>query len=145
MSKVLPESTLLKKGKLEKYLRERHQFENEQMHKRLTWLGSFQALLFAGLSIAWGKDRALILVISLLGLIIAIQGIFALWGVGNSLKKIHEKWVDKGLSEISGLGVFGLYEGENVSAARVFPWPEFSIPIAFSLAWAAVLCISLFR
>ncbi len=145
MLEVPPESTLNKKKKLENYLRKRHQFENEQMHKRLTWLGSFQALLFASLSIAWGKDRALILAISLLGLIIAIQGIFALWGVGKSLEKIHKKWVHEGLSEITGLGVFGLYEGEKVSPARVFPWPEVSIPIAFSLAWAAVLCIKLFR
>jgi hypothetical protein len=145
MPEVPPESTLNKKEKLEEYLRERHQFENEQMHKRLTWLGSFQALLFAGLSIAWGKDRALILVISVLGFIIAIQGIFALSGVGMSLVKIHKKWVDEDLSEISGLGVFGLYEGEKVSPSRVFPWPELSIPIAFSMAWAVVLCIKLFR
>src|SRR6185369_4489873 len=112
---VPAESILEKKEKLEGYLRERHRFENEQMHKRLTWLGSFQALLFAGLSIAWGKDRALIWVISLLGLVIAIQGIFALSGVGMSLMKIHQKWLDEELSEISGLGVFGLWEGKKVS------------------------------
>jgi len=135
------------KRELETLLRKRHEFENEQMHKRLSWLGSFQSFLFAGVCLAWGRDKVepLILIIAALGLVIALQGIVALSGVGRSLVKIQKKWVQEGLDKRSALGVFGLYEGDEVSAIRVFPWPEVFIPFALSVAWGFVLYLKLCR
>lgn len=75
-----------------KILRKMHLFENEQMHKRLTWQGTFQTLLFAGLCVVWGKPDSLPIysVIIFLGIFMAGQGVFALHGVGLSLVKMYE-------------------------------------------------------
>jgi len=59
------------------------QHESEQMHRRLSWLGSFQGFLFAALGFAWGKNTSLILLISSVGLAVSL---LVLWGtVGVSL------------------------------------------------------------
>ena len=130
-----------------KILRDRHQFENEQMHKRLSWLGSFQSFLFAGLCLAWDKNQVkpLILIITLLGLAVALQAIFALSGVARSLIKIHTCWTREKLDERNDLGVFGLFQGSKVSAFWIVPWPELFIPIAFSVAWGSVLYVRFVR
>ena len=135
------------KFEIAKILRDRHQFENEQMHKRLSWLGSFQSFLFAGLCLAWDKNQVapLVLIISLLGLSVALQGIVALSGVGLALIRIHRSWIREKLDERNDLGVFGLYQGSQVSAFWVFPWPEVFIPFAFAMAWGSVLYVRFLR
>jgi len=129
-------------------LRERHAFEQEQMHKRLTWLGTFQAFLFAGVGIAWDKKDSLYLItiVAVLGLAVAYQGIFALRGVSWSLMNMNKLWKELPLSEEDKrLGLFGLYQGNEVADRRVIPCPEVSIPFACYCAWVAVLCAVFLR
>ena len=122
-------------------LRARHAFENEQMHKRLTWLGTFQSILFAALGVAWDGKQAdpLVATIAGLGFVIALQGIFALYGVGMALINTQRAWFDQGLDKIDKYGLFGVFDGRRVPDYRVMPLPEMVIPTACSAAWALVL------
>lgn len=122
-------------------LRARHVFENEQMHKRLTWIAQFESILFAALGVAWNASRQgwLIEIISGLGLAISLQGIVALFGVGRSLIYVQSAWFAKGLHKKDDLGLFGIYDGKRVADWRVMPLPELFIPFACAIAWVAVI------
>jgi hypothetical protein len=123
-------------------LRARHSFENEQLHRRVTWQGQFQAFFFAALALAWRADDAnpLIAIIALLGLVIAGQGIFAIAGVGMSLMNTERQRRRMDPENLKP-DVFGLFEGSRQPIWRYFPSPEICIPIAFFAAWTAVLCV----
>jgi len=127
-------------------LRQRHAFENEQIHKRLTWLGQFESILFAALGLAW-NGRApnwLAEVIAWLGLAISLQAIVALGGVTLSLIHLQNAWFERNLQKHDEFGLFGLYAGKKVHPLLVIPGPELSIPFLCATAWGFILYLKYF-
>lgn len=125
-----------------KTLRTRHVFEHEQLHKRLSWLASFEAFLFAATAISWDKSSEFVGILAALGFAMSLQGFFAVYGVGLSLILIKKDWDNLELNNVEPLGLFGLYRGlDRVPDILVFPWPELFIPYVLSLSWFAVLCL----
>jgi hypothetical protein len=123
-------------------LRARHQFENEQLHKRLSWLASFESLIFAAAALAWDKSPQFVDIVASLGIAISLQGMGAIYWVGIALTLIRKDWEDGKLDEVEPLGVFGAFRDlEKIPPHKTFPWPELFVPYAFSVAWSAVLCI----
>jgi hypothetical protein len=115
-------------------------FENEQLHRRITWQGQFQSILFAALALAWKESRPLVTIIGVLGLVIAAQGIGAIHYVGISLLNIELR--RREIDPNDEMRIFG-FMTERKPIWRYFPSPEFFIPIAFCVAWGAVLYVKL--
>jgi len=58
------------KERLASTLRSLVQYEAEQVHRRINWLGTFQGLLFTSLALGWGKNSNLAKLTALLGIIV---------------------------------------------------------------------------
>ena len=111
-------------------------FENEQLHRRITWLGQFQSILFAALALSWTADGPLVGIIGILGLVIAAQGIGAIYYVGKSLVNVELR--RREIDPNDEIRIFG-FMTKRKPIWRYFPSPEFFIPIAFCIARGAVL------
>jgi len=144
---ILPAPPTMSKAHAAEILRSRHQFECEQLHKRLSWLSAFESFLFAGLCLIWNVQDStlLVFIIAMLGLAISGQGIAALHGVGIALINIRRDWIKKNLDEYDDLGIFGIFRGREVNEIAIFPWPEMVIPVACAVAWISVVIATFLR
>jgi len=115
------------------------QHESEQIHRRVSWLGTFQGFLFAGLGFAWGKSSVLISVLSFVGMTIAFLVFLALMGATLALSRLRRDWLKCRPVEYIGPGIFGFYPEKSPFTA--FTAPENLLPFVFIAAWIFVLVI----
>src|SRR5258708_13676838 len=111
--------------------------ESEQVHRRLSWLGTFQGFLFAALGFAWGKRKGIFLVISFLGLAIAVLVLLGLLAATFAIARIRQYWLAHRAGDYDGPDIWGFYP-ERASWSA-YTSPENLIPLAFAGAWLAVL------
>lgn len=110
--------------------------ENQQINRRLSWLGSFQGFLLAALAFAWGKSEDLVKMFCLLGVavsfLILIGLVAAVWG----LKSIHDQWSDVRRDGYTGPNICGFYP--NRHKLTLYTSPELLLPVVFGAAWCCV-------
>ena len=117
---------------------ERVKHENELINQRLTWLGTFQGLLLAALAFAWDKSDAkpIIFVLGILGIAVAASIAIGTCRANQALNRLGRYWDKVKPKDYSGLDVEGIR-----SQAGCFWWlmPGYFLPIAFLVAWVAIL------
>ena len=114
------------------------QNENELINQRLSWLGTFQGLLFAALALGWNNPNVgIIRVICALGFAVAISIMTGTWRANEAIDKLEKKWDDlkKAAPDIEFVGVR--------SRGGYFWWvmPGYFIPPVFAIAWAVIFFI----
>lgn len=113
--------------------------ETEQVHRRLSWLGTFQGFLFAGTAFAWGKSKPLLILLALLGLSIAILLCISLVAATLAIKRIRQYWLAHLPDNYEGPQIFGYYPDKAPWTA--YTSPENLIPLTFVIAWIVVLIV----
>jgi hypothetical protein len=118
--------------------------ENELANHRVTWLLTFEGLLFTALSFAWDKQETHYLVYVLCAVGMAIAG--SCWpildGAQRALGRLRQWWIDHRPPDYAGPDVIGFWRdgrlNDYVLPTRIFP-------LAFILAWFAVGVINYTR
>jgi hypothetical protein len=113
--------------------------EEEQMHRRLSWLSSFQGFLFAALGLSWGKNHPLLLLICAIGIVIAVLVFTSVFAGSMALRRTRLLWNKYKPLDYDGPDIFGLYP-EQPRFYHLFS-SEVVIPLAFVVAWIVVLLI----
>ncbi len=113
--------------------------EDEQTHRRLSWLGSFQGFLFASLGFCWGKNTSLTLIICLLGLAVALLIYSGVFASVLAIKRIHKLWHKHKPPGYSGPDISGFFPDR--AQLSLFTSPEMLLPLTFAGAWISVIAI----
>jgi hypothetical protein len=128
-----------------KDIREMIEYENKRAQERLTILVQFQGLLFTALSLAWDKNRHLIL-------LIAIVGIISSFSIGQILHFTQEAFgklvkeydkIPKEERDLEGpvVGIFAWGKNKFLFVlGRIFN-PTFALPALSIAAWIFILII----
>lgn len=126
----------IEKEKLAAILRSLVQYEALQTHRRISWLGTFNGLLFASLALGWGKNACLAKLTACVGTAVSL---LVLWGLitgARAGRRIRKRWRDLGPEGEDPTEVFGYYP-RKVSWV-VFPAPEMFISFIFAVAWCFI-------
>jgi hypothetical protein len=118
-------------------LRSMVQHEAEQLHRRLSWLGTFQGFLFAALGFSWGKSNSLKLIICLLGITVAMLILVGIFTAMLAMRRLRALWLSKKPGDYDGPDIFGYFP--EAAPWTVFTSPEILLPLAFSAAWIAIM------
>jgi len=114
--------------------------ESEQVHRRITWLASFQGFLFAALGVAWGKSRSLTHVFATLGVTVAALTLVGVVAAVWAIERIRQTWLAEKPAGYHGPDIMGFYP-DRARFTR-YTSGEILLPIAFMLAWIWVLIIA---
>ncbi len=128
-------------GDLASTLRTMAAHESEQVNRRLSWLANFQGFLFAALAFAWDKSRSATIVLVLLGAVVAILVFIGLLGATFAVQRIRKHWRENHPKDYVGPDIMGFYP--DAAPWSVYIAPENLLPLAFLLAWIAILVIRL--
>jgi hypothetical protein len=119
--------------------------ESDVINHRMSWMGTFQGLLFAAVAIMWDKNReALGVVLCLLGVVVSVAIALTLRNASVATERLVLWWTTHKPDNYDGPGVIG-YRMELPSKVRTVLPPWTLVPICFLLAWIAVLYIKLFH
>jgi hypothetical protein len=116
--------------------------ESDVINHRITWMGTFQGLLFAGLAFFWDKagTRWLMLVFCALGIAISSIMSVALFKASLATRDLLKWWSEKGPKDYDGPPIIGQTFDSRAQFFILFPAWNF-IPFCFILAWSSVLYI----
>jgi hypothetical protein len=142
--------------------------ENELINHRMTWMITFNGLLYTGLGFAWGKPNAksLIYVFCILGIIANILSECAIFGANQALMHQYDWWQANKPPNYNGPDVIGLPPLVKGNLTWIRPylsrlhlnnwftqwltqfdprWITFwtSLPIFFTGSWLWILIINL--
>ena len=125
-------------------LRQLVKAENEFIHHRLTWLGTFQGLLFAALAFAWGKDDTwwIIIILCFVGLTVALSTWVATLRANKAIESVNKWWDINKPSDYLGLGV-ELVKGHEGKWQILMPGKF--LPFIFFVVWIAIGLVHLTR
>jgi hypothetical protein len=118
-------------------LRQMSAHESEQIHRRISWLGTFQGFLFASLGFVFGKSRPLSLVIAVLAIAISALVFSGLIAATLAVERIRDTWNAQKPKGYRGADIAGFYP--NRFRWTVYTSPENLIPLTFIVAWIVVL------
>jgi len=128
-----------KEDELASTLRAMLALETEQVNRRLSWFGTLQGFLFASLAFTWDKNRTLTIIISMLGMVVALLVLIGLIAVTLSLERIRNFWLKNKPPHYKGPDIFGFYPDK--AKFTVYTSPEILLPLAFMIAWICILFI----
>lgn len=117
--------------------------ESEAINQRVNWLVTLQGLLFTALAFAWDKNsRAVIYIIGFLGITTSVSILLALTSDYIATVRWLEDWENHKAHDYNGPRIMGYPSGKSL-VNPLMPW--FLVPIAFVLAWIAVLIVNKVR
>jgi hypothetical protein len=93
--------------------------------------------LFAVLAFEWGKSSALVLIISLLGLVVALLVFIGMLATATAIVNLQGYWNRHKAPGYEGLGVFEYFPAKAPWTA--YTSPEVLLPIIFPVAWLSVI------
>lgn len=122
-------------------IREMIKNENELINHRLTWLGTFQGLLFAALAFSWDKSDAkmMVLVFGILGISVAISIWIGTCRANKVINGLDSQWDNIKPKDYKGIDVEGV---RSRSGCIGWLMPGYFIPWAFAVAWIALLFVN---
>ncbi len=131
-------------GSYEEIARQMVRHENELMNHRVTWLMSFEGLLFTALGFAWDKAdaRPLVYVFCGIGALVPASTWWVLDGAQSALSALREWWQKHQPVPYEGPGVVGFWH-DSRAVTWMLPWRVF--PVLFAVAWVAVGVINFQR
>jgi hypothetical protein len=125
----------------EKTIRRMIFHEDELVNSRMSWLLTLEGFLFAALGFAWDKDhtRCLAVLLSIVGIVVALSGGVMLYCSNQAVIKLYGKWRKKKKKETDyqGAGVVGFW-GARRPFLSLFQPPKVYPPL-LAMAWLVVL------
>ena len=113
--------------------------ESEYIDHRLTWMVTLQGLLLAGLGFAWKDGKELIPILGSLGLATSISTGLSLYYAVSSIEALFTEWDERQDQSYLGPDVI-IYKHKGMKFVKLLlPW--FFLPLAFIVAWVAVMVI----
>jgi hypothetical protein len=116
--------------------------ENELLNSRMSWLLTLEGFLFAALGFAWEKDhtRCLALLLSLVGMLVALSAGVMLHCSNRAVARLHDEWCERRKKEANyaGPGVVGFWAGNLF--LRLFQ-PARVYPPLLAAAWLIILFV----
>lgn len=118
---------------------ERVKHENDLIHQRMSWLGTFQGLLFGAVAFAWKEASAglLVYIASAIGFLVSISIWYGIYRANLSLRNAVDYWDRIKPSQFQGLDA----EGFRTSKSIYWLMPGYFIPTVFALSWMAVYLV----
>jgi hypothetical protein len=121
-------------------IRDHIKFENDLIHQRMTWSGTFEGLLLAVVSFAWDKSDAkpLLIVICLVAIAVTVSFGYAIHRANMATARAAARWDAIGPARYRGLDVEGFR-----SEARPFGWlmPGRFVPLLLTVTWIVILVL----
>lgn len=107
--------------------------ENDLIHQRMTWLGTFQGLLFGAVAFAWGKSNArpFVFVGCFVGMFVTISIAYAIHRANVGIDRATNRWDEIRPKEWKGLDS----EGYRSSSGIAWLMPGVFIPWIFFGTW----------
>ena len=130
--------------KLETSIREYIRYESEQIHRRMTWVGSLQGFLFTAFGVLYAADHrpppTILVVICLLGVMIALLILIAM-GVGvYTVREVRKEVIQQGLNIDKRIDIFGhTPSAQGKKSLLSFLGGELLICVSLIVAWTAIL------
>ena len=127
--------------KLEETARTQLHYEAEQTNRRMTWLGTFQGLLFAtlGLLLKDNPNPKIATLICILGAVIAALILIEIYGGVISIRRLRKKCKEHGINPKSRPDIFGYYPDQY--SWTVFTAPEPLICFFIMTAWVVIFFV----
>lgn len=117
--------------------------ENILRDQRLNWLMASQGLLVVALGFSWDKDKYLVILLAVIGIIFCISIGANLYCNTLAIRKLANQWKEKSSHEYDGPPVIALRSKEITPRhiAWLYPWiyPWFVLPISLTAFWIFVL------
>jgi hypothetical protein len=112
--------------------------ENELINNRVSWLMTFQGLLFTCVGFVWDKQRVDMLIpgLCLLGIVIAVLCLFTLVGATHAMSLLYDTWTQNKPTDYSGPAVIGSPPPKSRFFRYLAPWNWF--PVVTAVAWGFV-------
>lgn len=121
-------------------IKDRIKLENDLIHQRMTWSGTFEGLLLAIISFTWDKPHAkpLLIVICLVALAITASFGYAIRRANVGLDRASKRWDAIKPPQYDGLDVEGVRSSEPA-----FGWlmPGRFVPMLLTAMWTAILLL----
>ena len=134
----MPESTEL--ANIQPAVREMIAHEDSQIDRRVTWLCQLQGFLFAALGFSWDKNHKLSVVLSGLGIAVAVLVFVGLIAATLALRRIRAYWATVKPDDHKGPDIMGFFPDKAPFTA--FTSAENLLPLVFIVGWLFVLtCI----
>jgi len=121
-------------------IRELNKFESEQVHRRLSWLGTMQGLLFTALAFGWGKDPRLAKLISALGIAVSVLIFIGMISGVLGVLRLRRLWLKHRPQHSDGIEIFSFFPDSD--PWMVFTAPEVLLPVVFAAAWVVILILA---
>lgn len=126
-----------------KEILDRIKAENDLVHHRMTWLGSFQGFLFAAVAFAWKEISAqdILYLVAIVGLLTSISIGYAIHRANTALDALSAYWDTIKPKNFQGLDVEGVRSGSGI------PWlmPGAFIPKVLACTWIVIILAALRR
>ena len=118
--------------------------ENSMRDQRLNWLIASQGLLIAALGFSWGKDKLLVLLLAIVGLLFCISIGADLYCNTLAIRKLASSWKKRCQSDYDGPGVTALRSKDVTPGIiiRLYPWNV--LPSSLSVFWITIFFYQLF-
>jgi hypothetical protein len=112
--------------------------ENEMINHRIHWFLILQGFMFASLAFAWGKNSALCIVFSIVGMLSAVSvGVLLRYGI-LAIQKLEQS-IQEETQPVLGRG------SKETSAFMQLLLPWHFLPVLMVVAWSALICIRVFN
>jgi hypothetical protein len=124
-------------GEDAKIIRDMIWHEDVVLNSRLTWCGTIEALLMAGLAFGWDKaPSAIVYIVAVAGAVVGISTFYATRTAVETMRELTMWWTNNHIDT---------YRGPDVIGHRVDRWrwkilrPSLALPSVFVCLWVAVL------
>lgn len=121
----------------------RNKHETELIHQRMTWLGTFQGLLFAAVAFAWDKQSAkpVLYVACIVGVLVSTSIDHAIRRANIAIDKATAEWDRIKPADYDELDVEGFRSGSGVA----WLMPGVFVPKVFIATWVVMGLITCIR
>ena len=119
-------------------IREMIRHENEQINNRVSWLMTFQGLLFACLGFVWDKPMSdrLIVGLCILGILVSVLCFFTLHAATTAILLLYDSWAQGRPTDYHGPDVVGLPPPKVRLFRYLAAWILF--PLVLAVSWVFV-------
>jgi hypothetical protein len=115
--------------------------ESDVINHRITWMATFQGLLFAALGFSWAGARQLVPVFCVLGTLMSCITLVGLFKASLATRILLDWWCENGSKDYDGPPVIGQAFAQKSPIRYLFPIWSF-IPLCFIGAWGWIFCIN---
>ena len=126
--------------KLKAEIDNRIKSENDLLHQRMTWLGTFQGLLFGATAFAWDKNsaQAIVFLACCVGFLVSVSLGYAIYRTNIAIEKTSAYWDKIRPQDYEQLDS----EGYRSKSPGAWLMPGRFVPKVFAVTWIFIFVIS---